>query len=214
MGASAAAQQTVFNVPSADVLKRGEVYAEIDLTARPLDGVMSFTPRMVVGMGKDVEVGVNLGSFSTGDGNVANVAPTIKWRAYQWRRSGISVLVGDDVVIPTRRTTFTLGNYAYIQASKTFERTRVTGGLYHFTAGVVANGPLVGFQGSLEQGVTPKLTLAADWYSRRSSVGYLTMGAILKVSPRLTLYPAYQLGNTGIGRGNHQFLFELGWNIR
>src|SRR6185369_9326879 len=59
------AQQTIFNVPSADVLDKGKVYAELDASLKPTNGseVMkfsSFVPRVVVGVGSNVEVGLNI----------------------------------------------------------------------------------------------------------------------------------------------------------
>src|SRR6266700_6705109 len=39
------AQQTVFNVPSGDVLGRGKVYGELDLTYRPTNASGTLTPR-------------------------------------------------------------------------------------------------------------------------------------------------------------------------
>lgn len=48
------AQQTIFNVPSTDVLDRDKVYAELDVSFKPtdsaaVDAFSSFVPRLVVG---------------------------------------------------------------------------------------------------------------------------------------------------------------------
>ena len=58
-------QQTIFNVPSTDVLDRGKVYAEFDVSFKPTDSNLvnsfsSFVPRVVVGAGGGFEVGLNL----------------------------------------------------------------------------------------------------------------------------------------------------------
>ena len=37
--------------------------------------------------------------------------------------------------------------------------------------------------------------------------------AIWKLTSKLTLYTAYQVGNAGVTAGNHQFLWELGYNF-
>ena len=208
------AQQTIFNVPSADVLDRGQTYLELDVTARPEDGVGTATPRIVFGIGGKIELGANLGAFSTADGNVPNFAPTFKWQVYEWKDAGVSLLVGDDLVVPLRKTSFDLGNYAYAQVAKQLRRTRLTGGVYHFTAGVVRADSAVGFQGGVEHPVSKRATLAADWYSGDHAAGFVTLGGIVKISERVSFYPAYQLGNSGVRRGNHQFLFEIGWRIR
>lgn len=207
------AQQTVFNVPSADVLPRGKAYFELDVTAAPESGDVGATPRMVFGLGRNFEAGFNLGAFSTAPGSVPSFVPTIKWKVYEWRKQGVSLLAGDSVFIPLETTSFRAGNYAYVQLSKQWMRTRVTGGVYHFTRGVVAGASRAGGQFSVEHTLTPKVALAADWYTGDHSVGYVTPGLIWKVTPRVTLYPAYQIGNRRAGAGNHQFLFELGWNL-
>jgi len=59
------AQQTIFNVPSSDILDKGKVYLELDATFKPNDDEVlgkfsSFVPRIVVGTGGDVEVGLNV----------------------------------------------------------------------------------------------------------------------------------------------------------
>jgi len=61
----AGAQQTVFNVPTTDVLNKGKVYFELDVSAKPNDSTAvnrfsSFVPRLVVGAGHRIEAGVNL----------------------------------------------------------------------------------------------------------------------------------------------------------
>src|SRR5712691_7193636 len=65
-------QQTVFNVPTTDVLDKGKVYFELDISAKPnnsdaLNKFSSFVPRLVIGAGNRVEVGLNiLGNIQPG----------------------------------------------------------------------------------------------------------------------------------------------------
>src|ERR1044072_1129248 len=54
------AQQTIFNVPTTDVLDRGKVYVELDASLKPTDGALvprfsSFVPRVVFGAGSGIE---------------------------------------------------------------------------------------------------------------------------------------------------------------
>ena len=54
-------QQTIFNVPSTDVLDKGKVYGELDASLKPTDGAAvpkfsSFVPRVVVGAGQSDRV--------------------------------------------------------------------------------------------------------------------------------------------------------------
>src|SRR5215469_9191165 len=43
--------------------------------------------------------------------------------------------------------------------------------------------------------------------------GYIDFGLIIKLTGKLTLYAAYQVGNAGVTQGNHQFLWEVGYNF-
>ncbi|MGA7918797.1 MAG: hypothetical protein WCA38_03925 [Candidatus Acidiferrales bacterium] len=52
-------QETFFDVPSADILDKGKVYGELDGTVRLTDTFATFTPRVVVGIGHGIEIGVN-----------------------------------------------------------------------------------------------------------------------------------------------------------
>src|SRR6185369_16479139 len=63
----AQAQQTIFNVPSSDVLPKAKVYSELDVTWKPNDNsanlvqsFSSFVPRVVFVVGGNVEIGLNV----------------------------------------------------------------------------------------------------------------------------------------------------------
>jgi len=79
--ASVNAQQTIFNVPSTDVLDKGKVYAELDASLKPTDAKFtSFVPRVVVGAGSNIEFGLNVtGNIQPGPDSTSLVS-TIKWR--------------------------------------------------------------------------------------------------------------------------------------
>ena len=79
----AAAQQTLFNVPSADVLEAGKVYLEEDnlwRSGRPEDTF--FTLRGVIGLGEEVEAGVNLGGFVAQGRSIPTATAAVKWQPF------------------------------------------------------------------------------------------------------------------------------------
>jgi len=208
------AQQTVFDVPSADILDKGKVYGELDATARPVNPVATFTPRVVVGVGGQIEVGGNLDGPSTDTPFEPIISPTIKWRAWKDENSGWSFFLGDNLLIPVSHRTYDAGNYAYAFFSKRWKNgTRLDLGGYDFTVHIVANANRAGGQFSLEQPISKRVTLAAEWYTGNHASGYVNPGAIFKLTSKLTLYTAYQIGNSGVTSGNHQFLWELGYNF-
>src|SRR4029079_11500 len=84
---SVGAQQTVFSVPSADVLARGHVYGELDVTARPVHFLFTAEPRCVAVVGHSVELGINL-TVPVAPGNAPKVLqPAAKWRMHEWKTS-------------------------------------------------------------------------------------------------------------------------------
>lgn len=98
----ATAQQTVFNVPSADVLDRGKVYGELDVTYKHSSDSATFTPRVVVGIGHRLEVGLNANGFGFPGEQSFTPTPTVKWKIYDAKQNGWSWLVGDDLFIPAQ----------------------------------------------------------------------------------------------------------------
>lgn len=208
------AQETIFNVPSGDILDRGKVYGELDVTYQHSSDVAAFTPRVVIGAGHGVEVGLNFNGPANSASPELVLSPTIKWKAYDGGNNGWAFLVGDDLFVPFQNRTYNAGNYVYGEFTKTWRSgARATFGAYDFTPSVVAHGQHAGGQFGIEQPLSKRITVAADWYTGAQSLGYVTPGLIFKVTSKLTWYASYQVGNQNALSGNHQFLTELGWNF-
>jgi hypothetical protein len=204
----------VFDVPSADVLDSGKVYGELDGTVRTADTLATFTPRVVVGIGHGIEIGVNFDGLSVPGLSELEISPTVKWQIWKGKDSGWSFYVGDDVFFPVRERTYDAGNYAYASFAKVWKHgTRIGIGGFDFTRNVVANANRAGGQFTFEQEINGRLTLAAEWYTGKQAAGYVNPGAIVKLNSKFTLYAAYQIGNAGVTSGNHQFLWEIGYNF-
>lgn len=217
---SLTAQQTIFNVPSSDILDRGKVYLEFDASFKPnrqnaLGRFSSFVPRVVVGVGGDVELGLNVTGNLQPGADTTTLIPAAKWRVYNGGDNGWSIVVGDNLYIPVRNKSYNVGNYAYTQVSKSFKSgTRVTAGGYHFTKNVVAaNADRAGGQFGFEQSVNKYLNINADWYTGRHAAGYFTPGVAIKIHPRVAAYAGYSIGNAGAAGGNHFFYTAIGWNL-
>jgi len=76
--APALSQHTVFHVPSGDVLDRGKVYFEFDATYMPRSAVRTFTPRIVVGLDRQIAIGLNMNGLSAPEKPQAPLTPTIQ----------------------------------------------------------------------------------------------------------------------------------------
>jgi hypothetical protein len=215
----AKAQQTIFNVPSTDVLDKGKIYGELDAAFKVDNGrdvrrFSSFVPRVVFGVGGNVEVGLNVvGNIQPGNDSTA-IVPTVKWRFYQNAKKDVSIVAGTNVFIPVRNRAYRLGSYSYVNASKTLgEKTRLTAGGYVYSKNVVAAKARGGAQFGVEHTVNPTFILAADYLTGKHANGYFTPGVFYKPTPKVIGYFGYSIGNSGARGGNNFFLFEVGYNF-
>jgi hypothetical protein len=218
MASKTAAQQTIFNAPSSDVLDKGKVYLELDSIfrfneTRSLNKFSSFVPRSVFGIGGNTEVGVNItGNINPGI-DQTTISPTIKHRLYNGKDNGMQMVIGDNVFIPVRNKSYNIGNYAYAQISKTFKsNTRITGGAYYFTKNVIAAAARAGGQFGFEQTVNKYFNINADYYTGRHAAGYFTPGVVFKPHPPITGYIGFSIGNDN-PRTNNFFYAAVGINL-
>ena len=182
-------QETVFDVPSPDLLDKHKVYGELDGTARPVDPVYTFEPRVVVGLGHGIEAGLNFIGLSEPSSGQVILAPTVKWRLWNSGESAWSFFVGDNVFFPVRKRDHNAANYFYAEFAKVFRRgTRIGLGGYDFTKNVVAPAQRAGGQFTLEQPINKRLTVAAEWYTGNHAAGYVSPGLIAKATSKLTLW--------------------------
>jgi hypothetical protein len=148
-------------VPTTDVLEKGKVYFELDISVKPNDSdavhkFSSFVPRLVVGAGGRIEVGLNvLGNVQPG-ADSTTLAPAMKWKVYDGKDNGWAIALGDDLYFPIRNRVYNAGTYVYTMFQKTFKTsTRVGFGGYFYSKNVVAaNANRAGGQFTFEQPVT------------------------------------------------------------
>lgn len=213
------AQQTVFNVPTADVLEKGKVYAEFDVSFKPnnqngLRRFSSLVPRIVVGIGRNVEVGLNVTGNINPGADATTIVPNFKYKFYQNEKKNLAIYAGTNFYIPVRNRSYKFGTYSYLAIAKNVGKTRFTAGSYIYSKNVAAAKAVrAGGQFAVEQTINSKFGISADWITGKHANGYFTPGLIYKPTPKITGYFAYSIGNTQLKQGNHYFLFELGYNF-
>jgi hypothetical protein len=207
---SAGAQQTIFNVPSADVLDRGKLYLEGDNLWRPSEPRLAlFTGRGVVGLGSHVEAGVNLGGFTTPGRSAPTATITVKWQP--WRLGPFALTTGAHGLFFLRGAgDGTPSVHVYAHGSYTAPtHTRLTAGAWFASSGyadaATTKGALFGF----EQPASSHLNVIADWFTGKNGLGYLTPGISATAGP-WTLYAGYSVKN-GNSKGS-ALLIEIGVN--
>ena len=203
------AQQTLFNVPSADVLDEGKIYLEEDTLWRPSSREFAlFTMRGVYGLGAHVEGGINFGGFVAPGRSAPTATLALKWQpvkvdnfALTAGAHGLFFLRGSKNGDP--------GGHFYAHASYASPtNTRFTAGGWVATSGYAGPGGAGGGLFGLEQKVNDQLTIAADWFTGRNGIGYLSPG-IISAWGSWTIYAAWALKNAE-SKGNAALL-ELGF---
>jgi hypothetical protein len=207
------AQETVFNVPSADVLDAGKTYLEWDATIGDSAPSAAITPRTVYGAGHGIETGINVSSFNLPDASSVIFTPTIKWKFYQQKSLGLDFFGGEHLFLPLTRRSYNIGSFTYLASAKTFKSgTRIAAGAYDFSARVVDRANRGGIFASIEQPINARLSAATDWFIGNTGVGYVTPGVSVKVTGAVTVMTGFQMGNSGCAQGNHSLLVVFGWN--
>ena len=145
LAATALAQQTIFNVPSADVLDKGKTYLEADALGRPQDPSFGFfTMRGVYGFGSNIEAGANFGGFAATGRSVPFTTIDIKWQP--WHNEKLAFTTGALGLFYLRGSGD--GDPAalwYGEASyKLTPTTRLTAGGYWASSGYAAPDPQAG----------------------------------------------------------------------
>lgn len=211
-------QSSIFNTPSTDTQVEKTFYLEADYFAHFASsqngGFHSAGPSIVYGLRKDLEIGVNF-YYLREDGNTTTeIQPNIKWKVYENKKNGIAVSAGAIGFIPLSNASGTSPSaMIYLNASKTIDRAnglKVTGGIYQMINSEhdeTKTGLMIG----LQQPITKKLSLLADWSSGNNRFGYSSAGFGYEVNRSQYFGMGYSFGNSG--RGNNYFTAFYGFTF-
>jgi hypothetical protein len=212
----ASAQSTLFNIPSTDVVAKKKVYLEFDFVSHlenhQSGGFQAYVPRVVVGIGKRTEVGVNVSLIDTfAPGQPVELQPNLKHQFYQNENAGVTVAGGGILYLPVsnRIGTDSFG-MVYTVVSKQVKGSRgprLTGGAYSLVGRADGTGTSGGAIVGYEQPIVPgRVSFVADWFSGKNRFGYATPGFAITVSKRSLFYSGYSVGNQG-RKNNALFLY-------
>jgi hypothetical protein len=211
------AQSTLFNIPSTDVVAKKDVYVEFDFIAHlesyKKGGFQTYIPRAVFGVGKKVEVGVNVAFTKTSSLQPVEIQPNIKYKFYEGEKNGVSASVGSILYAPiTKRLGTDTFGFIYGNVSKQVTGKygpRLTGGVYGLAGRSKGTGTRGGAMVGYEQPLTSKVKFVTDWFSGKNRFGYVTPGFAITTSKTSALYAGYSIGNEG-RKNNALFLY---WGI-
>lgn len=212
-------QSTVFNTPSTDVIPARRIYVEADfithLASFEQGGYQLYGSRIVYGLRKKTEVGINLYYTRSSDSEPVVVEPNLKWQFYNDEGKGLSAAAGVLVSIPvSHRASGNTSGFLYAVGSKKFKGDfgpRISTGAYvlavHAEQGTSKYGTLIGY----EQPLSARLSFVTDWTSGKNDLGYLAAGVGITLSTRSVLYVGYNVGNQG--RGNNALGIYYGFTF-
>lgn len=218
---TALAQSTIFNIPSTDTVDKGKGYFEFDflpqMPGSDSTRIYTYNPRLVAGVAKNVEAGVNFPTYHTtglpasSPATLGYIQPNIKWKYFSNDDAGVALAGGILWNTPlNHRSGQDSFGLIYTEVSK-----KVKSGMHgpRFHAGpygvVGANvddptkpisfsGPRAGAILGYEQPVQGRVSFVADWFSGKNNFGYFTPGVSIAV-------PGNGLFNAGYSFGNNSF---------
>src|SRR5262245_34801736 len=113
LGQNVCAQSSIVNQPSTDVVAAKKIYVEMDFITNYAwqsrdQRFANYLPRAVIGVGHNVEVGVNVSYTHVPDGaEPLELQPNAKWQFYQNEAKGLAASAGCLWFIPVRHRTGT-----------------------------------------------------------------------------------------------------------
>lgn len=198
------AQQTIFNVPSADVTEKGHIFLQEEAQTTPwvTDDAFFSTTYSALGIGHNTELDATL--FNVGSPTTENISLAVGFK------SAIPI-PGLKEKFPEREFKFTIGSemllglegngvgnwtYAHLSGRVPKLNTRLTAGISYGGRQVFGINT-VSFIAGIEQPVTKKMSLLGDWYSGNEHwAGYLIVGGSYALPKNTTLYAGFQIPNT------------------
>ena len=213
---SVSAQQTIFNVPSADVTPKGHLFLQQEAQFRGWnpDAFFNGTTYSAVGIGHNTEVDATL--FNVGAPGTQNISVGVGFKSAipipglkeKFPDREFKFTIGSDLLIGLEGNGVGNWSYAHLSGRVPKLNTRLTAGMSYGTKQVFGQ-ETTAFIAGVEQPVTKKLTLLSDWYSGSEHwAGYLITGFSYAFPKNTTLYAGYQIPNTP-RVGNSGFVIEL-----
>lgn len=214
-GIPAAAQSTIFNIPSTEVVEKGKKYFEFDfishLESHQNGGFQTYVPRITLGVAKGVEAGVNVAfTDALAPNQPIELQPNLKWQFFQNGEKGMAATFGGIAYLPVanRQGVDSFG-LIYSNFSKKIKATygpRFTGGAYGLLGRDRGLGARAGAMLGYEQPLHPKVSFVTDWFSGKNRFGFVTPGLAFTLPKHSLVYAGYSIGNQG-RKNNALFLY-------
>lgn len=239
-GKAAAAQTTIFNIPTTDVVAKGKGYFEFGYLAQaPSSGTTRnhiFNPRFVVGIAHNFEIGANLfTAHSTHGVHYCGVTstcgyfqPNIKFKYYDNLAAGVALSAGILWNTPiNQRSAQDSWGFVYANISKKVKPVDYGPRFHAGPYGVLGanqdpldgptsflSQPRAGAILGYEQPIHANARIVADWFSGKHGLGYFTPGVSITLPRNGLLNIGYSIGNDSYSDpSNHNRYLFLYYSI-
>lgn len=200
---SVEAMQTVFNVPSADVMDKGKFFFQEEAQFKPWnpDSYYYGTTYTAYGIGHNTEIDVNL--FNYASPALENITMGVGFKSAipipglkeKYPKREYKLTVGTNILIGLEGNGVGNWTYAHLSGRVPKANTRLSAGVSYGGRQVFGENS-VSFIAAVEQPVTKKLSLIGDWMSGNETWGgVLIVGASYELPKNTTLYAGYQIPN-------------------
>ena len=199
------AQQTIFDVPSADITEAGMIFFQHESQFSNKFGI--FTNYGAYGIGKNTEIDLTLFQVGTNKVNNENLGIGFKKIFPIREKSETKLTIGH--LIPISLRGHGVGGYTYSHLSTRLPKikTRLTSGFLIGTTTIFGR-DFICYIGGIEQPITKRFSLITDWHSGKHSYGFLISGFSYYFGHDSTLYAGYQIHNNR-ANGPNGFVIEL-----
>ena len=199
------AQQTIFNVPSADITEKGMIFLQHESQFSNKFGL--FTNYGAYGIGKNTEIDLTLFQIGTHNVRNENLGIGIKKIFPLHEKSETKLTLGHLIPISLRGNG--VGGYTYSHLSTRLPKikTRITSGFLVGTTTIFGR-DFICYIGGIEQPITKRLSLTTDWHSGKHAYGFLITGFSYYFGHNSTLYAGYQIHNNR-ANGPNGFVIEM-----
>jgi len=211
------AQQTIFNVPSADVTPKDVLFLQHESQFRAWNpgSFWAGTHYAAYGVGHNTDLDVTLMNLNAPNSHNMSLGVGFKSafpifpKNETCRTREIKVTVGSEVLIPMQNNGVGNWSYAHISGRLPKLNTRLTSGISVGTRQIYGTNCPVSFIAAIEQPITKKLNIIGDWFSgNNNTYGYLITGISYVLPKDSCLYLGYQIPNN-VNNGKSGFVVEL-----
>lgn len=195
------AQQTIFNVPSADIAQKREVFLQHESQFNPFpnDDFWTGTHYASLGVGFNTELDTTLFNVSTPASN--NISLGIGFKsaipifAEEFPKEEIKLTFGEMLPISLQGEGLGDWTYGHVSFKVPKLKTRLTAGASFGTKQIFGRNA-VSFIGGIEQPITEKISFIADYYSGTHALGFFIPGISYSPNPDLSFFAGYQIPNS------------------